>query len=76
MKRRLFLIEKIKDSNTIGLVIAATGVKDFRKAIGRVRSLCKINNKRLYVLSVGKVGDYVSSDYASSLLAKTIEGYF
>lgn len=55
LRKRLFLIEKLKDSENVGLVVGTLAVKGFKKAIERIRKLCKTANKRLYVFSVGKV---------------------
>ncbi|VDM58631.1 unnamed protein product [Angiostrongylus costaricensis] len=53
LRKRLFLIEKLRDARTVGLVVGCLGVK--REAVHRVRELCKAAGKRLYVISVGKV---------------------
>lgn len=55
LRRRLFLIEKLRDAKTVGLVVGTLSTEGFREAINRTRELCKTANKKLYVLSVGKV---------------------
>lgn len=58
------MIEKLKDAKNVGLVVGTLGVQGFREAIDRVRTLCKIAQKRLYVFSIGKVrSDYKLTAY-------------
>ncbi|KAL1502131.1 hypothetical protein ABEB36_007323 [Hypothenemus hampei] len=54
IKRRHFLIEKIKDANTIGIVIGTLGVKNYLKVIERLKKLAEANGKKYYLISVGK----------------------
>nr|XP_022899702.1 2-(3-amino-3-carboxypropyl)histidine synthase subunit 2 [Onthophagus taurus] len=54
LKRRYFLVEKIKDSKRIGIVIATLVIKNFLKAIDRVKKLLKLHKKKCYVINVGK----------------------
>lgn len=54
LRRRYFLIEKIKDSNTVGIVIGTLGVKNYLQAIERIKKLLKLHNKKYYMVSVGK----------------------
>ncbi|KAJ1357484.1 hypothetical protein KIN20_015648 [Parelaphostrongylus tenuis] len=55
LRKRLFLIEKLRDAHTVGLVVGSVSVKGHTEAVKRVRELCKVAGKRLYVISVGKV---------------------
>lgn len=54
LKRRYFFIEKIKDSNTIGIVISTLAVRNYLKIIERIKTLAKIHSKKHYIISVGK----------------------
>ena len=54
LRRRYFLIEKIKDSNTVGIVIGTLGVKNYLQAIERLKKLIALQNKKYYLVSVGK----------------------
>lgn len=54
MKRRNYLIEKIKDSKTVGIVIATLAIRNYLKVIDRLKTLLKLCNKKYYVISVGK----------------------
>ncbi|RZC34690.1 diphthamide biosynthesis protein 2 [Asbolus verrucosus] len=54
LRRRYFLIEKIKDSNTIGIVIGTLAVKNYLEAIERIKKLIRLHKKKYYVVSVGK----------------------
>lgn len=53
-KRRNFLIEKIKDANVIGVVVATLAVKNYLVILDRVKKLCKAHKKTCYTISVGK----------------------
>lgn len=55
LRKRFYLIEKLRDAESVGLVVGTLGVKGFREAVERIRKLCKTVHKRLYVFSVGKV---------------------
>jgi len=61
LRRRLFLIEKLRDARTVGLVVGTLSTEGFREAINRMRELCKAAAKKLYVLSVGKVSGWWAS---------------
>ncbi|CAJ0574790.1 unnamed protein product, partial [Mesorhabditis spiculigera] len=54
LRRRLFLIEKLRDARTVGIVVGTTGVKGHREAVTRLRQLCRQQGKTPYVISVGK----------------------
>ncbi|XP_066144439.1 2-(3-amino-3-carboxypropyl)histidine synthase subunit 2 [Euwallacea fornicatus] len=54
IKRRYFLIEKIKDASTIGIVIGTLAVKNYLKVIERVKKLVEACGKKYYLISVGK----------------------
>uniref|UniRef100_A0A915DHA1 2-(3-amino-3-carboxypropyl)histidine synthase subunit 2 n=1 Tax=Ditylenchus dipsaci TaxID=166011 RepID=A0A915DHA1_9BILA len=67
LKKRLFLIEKLRDANTVGLVIGTLAVQGFREAITRVRELCKAAHKKLYVFSIGKLNEAKLSNFAGDI---------
>ncbi|XP_018561728.1 2-(3-amino-3-carboxypropyl)histidine synthase subunit 2 [Anoplophora glabripennis] len=54
LKRRNYLMEKIRDSKTIGIVIGTLGVQNYLKIIERLKSLIKSRGKKYYLISVGK----------------------
>ncbi|XP_066255722.1 2-(3-amino-3-carboxypropyl)histidine synthase subunit 2 [Euwallacea similis] len=54
IKRRYFLIEKVKDASTIGIVIGTMAVKNYLKVIERVKKLVEASGKKYYLISVGK----------------------
>ncbi|KAL6733337.1 hypothetical protein Aduo_003989 [Ancylostoma duodenale] len=64
LRKRLFLIEKLRDAGTVGLVVGSVGVRGHVEAVQRVRKLCKAAGKRLYVISVGKVNVPKLSNFA------------
>lgn len=67
LRKRLFCIEKLKDANVIGLVIGTLGVEGVKGAITRIRTLCKEAQKKLYVLSIGKVNEPKLSNFANDI---------
>ncbi|ETN77226.1 hypothetical protein NECAME_11204 [Necator americanus] len=64
LRKRLFLIEKLRDASTVGLVVGSVGVRGHIEAVQRMRKLCKAAGKRLYVISVGKVNVPKLSNFA------------
>ena len=55
LKRRRFLVEKLKDAKVVGIVVATLGIKDYLKVITMVKNILKQKNKKSYILSVGKI---------------------
>ncbi|PIO57790.1 hypothetical protein TELCIR_20790, partial [Teladorsagia circumcincta] len=64
LRKRLFLVEKLRDATTVGLVVGSVGVRGHVEAVQRVREMCKAAGKRLYVISVGKVNVPKLSNFA------------
>lgn len=54
IRRRYYLIEKIKDSSTLGIIIGTLSVKNYLKVIDRLKEIIKLNHKKYYLVSVGK----------------------
>lgn len=69
LRKRLFLIEKLRDANVVGLVVGTLEIKGYVEAIQRVRQLCKAASKKLYVLSIGKLNEAKLSNFASDINA-------
>ncbi|CAB3404639.1 unnamed protein product [Caenorhabditis bovis] len=67
LRKRLFLIEKLKDAHTVGLVIGSVGVHRHRDAVQRMRTLCKVGGKKIYVISVGKINVPKLSNFSSDI---------
>lgn len=55
LRKRLFLIEKLRDAQTIGFVINTVDLVGYKEGLERVRKLCKVTGKKSYTLAVGKV---------------------
>lgn len=55
LKRRKFLVEKLKDAKVVGIVVATLGIKDYLKCISAVKNILKQKNKKTYILCVGKI---------------------
>lgn len=54
IQRRFYLMEKLKDSNTVGIIVGTLGVSGYLDAIKRVSKLVRRKGKKCYVISVGK----------------------
>ncbi|XP_050305698.1 2-(3-amino-3-carboxypropyl)histidine synthase subunit 2 [Anthonomus grandis grandis] len=54
IKRRYFLMEKIRDASTIGIVIGTLGVKNYLEVIERLKRIIEKRGKKYYLISVGK----------------------
>lgn len=54
LRRRLYLVEKVKDAKTIGIIVGTLSVKKYLDAIERVKQLANYRGKRCYIFSVGK----------------------
>uniref|UniRef100_A0A914ZNC6 2-(3-amino-3-carboxypropyl)histidine synthase subunit 2 n=1 Tax=Parascaris univalens TaxID=6257 RepID=A0A914ZNC6_PARUN len=67
LRKRLYLVEKVRDANTLALVVGTVGLDGHKEAIERTRELCKNAAKKLYVLSVGKVNVAKLSNFATDI---------
>lgn len=54
LKKRNFLIEKIKDSKTIGIIIGTISIKNYIQVIERMKKLIEMSSKKYYLISVGR----------------------
>ncbi|XP_032689684.1 2-(3-amino-3-carboxypropyl)histidine synthase subunit 2 isoform X2 [Odontomachus brunneus] len=55
LKQRRFLVEKLKDAKTVGIVVATLGIKEYLTAITTVKEILKKKNKKTYTLCIGKI---------------------
>ncbi|OXU29470.1 hypothetical protein TSAR_009190 [Trichomalopsis sarcophagae] len=55
LKRRNFLVEKIKDADVFGIVIASLNIKDYLKITEMLKQILKKMNKKIYLFNVGKI---------------------
>lgn len=55
LMKRLYMVEKAKDANIIGIVIGTLGVADYLKVIERLKTLIKKVGKKSYTFVVGKL---------------------
>uniref|UniRef100_A0A0N5AQL2 2-(3-amino-3-carboxypropyl)histidine synthase subunit 2 n=1 Tax=Syphacia muris TaxID=451379 RepID=A0A0N5AQL2_9BILA len=72
LKKRLFLIEKLKDAATIGAVVCSLGISGYVEATNRLATLCANANKKFYVISVGKLNVAKLSNFATDIDAFVI----
>lgn len=54
LKRRRYLMEKIKESEVFAIIIATVVIENYMTAIDRIKKLLTLNGKKYYVISVGK----------------------
>ncbi|XP_046628857.1 2-(3-amino-3-carboxypropyl)histidine synthase subunit 2 [Neodiprion virginianus] len=54
LKRRRYLVEKLKDARVVGIVVATLGIKNYLESIAAVKNVLKRKNKKSYIVCVGK----------------------
>ena len=54
-KKRNFLIEKIKDSKTFGIIVPTINVEDIVPITEKLKSILQEMNKKTYTISIGKI---------------------
>ncbi|KAL1456582.1 hypothetical protein WDU94_001303 [Cyamophila willieti] len=54
IKQHLFLTEKVRDSQTVGILVGTLAAGQYLTAVNHVKSLCKKHAKKSYIISVGK----------------------
>jgi diphthamide biosynthesis protein 2 len=54
LMKRMHLIERIRDSKTMGIVIGTLGASNYLGAVDRLKELAKQRGKKLYIIAVGK----------------------
>ncbi|XP_034940364.1 2-(3-amino-3-carboxypropyl)histidine synthase subunit 2 [Chelonus insularis] len=54
LKRRRYLVEKLKDSKTVGIVVATTAIQNYLDALSSIKRILKQQNIKSYIFSVGK----------------------
>lgn len=54
LMRRMYLIEKVKNAKTIGILIGTLGISQYLDAVDRIKHICRINGKKSYIIAVGK----------------------
>jgi len=55
LKRRRFLIEKLRDAKSVGIVVATLGIEKYLTAISTMKRILKQKKKKSYILSIGKI---------------------
>lgn len=54
LKKRHYLGEKIRDAQTLGIVIGTLGITNYLEVINRTKKLAELCHKKYYLISVGK----------------------
>lgn len=55
MRRRLFFVEKCKDSQSLGIIVGTLTANGYLDVVERIQKLARVRGIRTYLLSVGKV---------------------
>lgn len=55
MKKRYYYIEKVKDAQTIGIVVGTLSTEGYLNIVKHIQDLTKKHGIRSYIISVGKV---------------------
>lgn len=55
MKRRYYYIEKCKDAQSLGIVVATLTAEGYLDVVKHIQTLAKVRGVRTYLISVGKV---------------------
>ncbi|XP_026675426.1 2-(3-amino-3-carboxypropyl)histidine synthase subunit 2 [Ceratina calcarata] len=55
LKRRRYLVEKLKDAKVVGIVVSTLGIKDYLEIVRMMKDIMKRKKKKSYILSVGKI---------------------
>jgi len=72
LKRRRFLIEKLKDAKVVGILVATLGIKEYLTAISTVKRILKQKNKKFYILSVGKINPAKLANFPEVCMYRTV----
>lgn len=67
LRRRLFLIEKLCDARTVGLIVNTLDAVGYEKAVERTRKLCTLAGKKSYTLAVGKINEPKLANFANDI---------
>lgn len=69
LRKRLFLIEKLRDAHTVGLIVNTLDLVGYKEIVDRTRQLCKVAGKRSYTLAMGKINVPKLSNFANDIEA-------
>uniref|UniRef100_A0A0R3RZD4 2-(3-amino-3-carboxypropyl)histidine synthase subunit 2 n=1 Tax=Elaeophora elaphi TaxID=1147741 RepID=A0A0R3RZD4_9BILA len=69
LRKRLFLMEKLRDAQTVGLVLNTLDLVGYTEALERIRKLCKVAGKKSYTLAIGKINVPKLSNFANDIEA-------
>lgn len=54
LMKRLHLVERVKDAQTIGILIGTLGVDGYLDAVKQIKMLAKKSGKKTYIFAVGR----------------------
>ena len=53
--KRYYLVERTKDANIVGIVVATLGVSDYISSINRLKEIIRLAGKKSYTFVMGKL---------------------
>ncbi|KAJ9593395.1 hypothetical protein L9F63_015099 [Diploptera punctata] len=54
LMKRMYLVERVKDATTLGILVGTLGVSNYLESVNRVKQLAKLRGKKCYIIAVGK----------------------
>ncbi|XP_069693857.1 2-(3-amino-3-carboxypropyl)histidine synthase subunit 2 [Periplaneta americana] len=54
LMKRMHLIERVKDAQTLGILVGTLGASNYLSAVNRMKELAKQRGKKYYIIAVGK----------------------
>ena len=55
LMKRYYLVERTKDANIVGIVVATLGVSDYISSINRLKEIIRLAGKKSYTFVMGKL---------------------
>uniref|UniRef100_A0A8C4R4X1 2-(3-amino-3-carboxypropyl)histidine synthase subunit 2 n=1 Tax=Eptatretus burgeri TaxID=7764 RepID=A0A8C4R4X1_EPTBU len=55
LRRRRYLVERVRDAHTVGIILGTLGMVGYRDAVARMREVAEHAGKRHYTFAVGKL---------------------
>lgn len=65
--KRLFLVEKLREADNVGLVIGSVTAKSYEKVLSRIKMLCQVAQKKYYMFYIGKINDAKLSNFSPDI---------
>jgi len=69
LNQRYFIVEKIKDSKRIGILVGTMGMSGYQRIIKHLKRIIKLSGRRSYVIVVGKPNPAKLANFAEVSLS-------